>query len=691
MFNTAFLLSINVFIPLFCSIIAWGFGKRMGKAGVQQLLTSLQVFNIFLSIYNFYHLVVTSTIVKITLWDWFVIDPLWVPVQFNFGSLNVSMLTLVSIIGALVYIYSIDYMRNDPFLLKFWSYICLFQFFMFILVISDNLILLIVGWEGIGLCSYLLIGFWFTRNAANKAAMKAMVINSIGDSCLLSAIALLMNTYQTTNFDCLMVLAAANPTISFSMFFGIYEISINTLICSFLLVAVMSKSAQIGLHIWLSDAMEGPTPVSALIHAATMVTAGIFLVMRLSGLFELAPSVLTAMTLLGSSTALIAGTMALAQHDIKKIIAFSTCSQLGYMLFCCGISNYNVAFFHLITHAFFKALLFLTAGAVIHSLGGEQDIRRMGGLAKILPLTYTMMLIGSLALSGFPFLAGFYSKDLILELSMVTPFIEGKVSSIFLFLSTILTAFYSTRLIYYVFLTDSNVPKPLYKHLHEMGYVMAISLFSLAFGSIFVGYILKDLFVGLGSDFFMDSFYILPENTKFLRMAEFELSFAYKVQALILSLFGILLALILYLNESVRIFFLNTFKLNPNFYNIYSFFSNKWYFDKVYLRNFGLYFLELANKIKQSAIYIFFCDYEISIQNYNFIFAKKYTSFFQQGNISLYLIFALFFYFILGAALYLDLDFNTMQVGLYEVDELSIYYENTSIEMELAEIQSRRV
>jgi len=323
------------------------------------------------------------------------------------------MLIVVTLISSLVHLYSTEYMSHDPHLTRFMSYLSLFTFFMLILITANNFLQMFVGWEGVGLSSYLLINFWFTRIQANKSAIKAMLVNRVGDFFILLALFAIYFVFNSLDYDVVFSLVPLMTTYQITI--GNFLFSAIDLICLFLFLGAMGKSAQLGLHTWLPDAMEGPTPVSALIHAATMVTAGVFLLARCSFLFEFSPLVLNFIMLIGASTAFFASTTGLFQNDIKKVIAYSTCSQLGYMIFACGLSSYEVGIFHLSNHAFFKALLFLGAGSIIHAVSDEQDMRKMGGLKNLLPFSYSIMLIGSLALVGFPFLTGFYSKDLILE------------------------------------------------------------------------------------------------------------------------------------------------------------------------------------------------------------------------------------------------------------------------------------
>ncbi len=420
------------------------------------------------------------------------------------------MLFVVTFISTLVHLYSTEYMAEDPHLPRFMSYLSLFTFFMLILVTSNNFLQMFVGWEGVGLSSFLLINFWFTRIQANKAAMKAMIVNRVGDFFILCALFAIHYLCGSLEYDIVFSTAPYMADLSFTEL-G-YSIPVLDVICIALFLGAMGKSAQLGLHTWLTDAMEGPTPVSALIHAATMVTAGVFLLARCSFLFELSPTALVFIQYIGASTAIFAASTGLFQNDMKKVIAYSTCSQLGYMVFAAGLSNYDVSVFHLSNHAFFKALLFLAAGSVIHAVADEQDMRKMGGLKKLLPFSYSVVVIGSLALVGFPFLAGFYSKDVILEAA----FAKNTINSHFCFylgtFAAFFTAFYSTRLLYLVFLAEPNGNRVTTFGAHEPTWRMALPLFLLAIFSITVGYFTKDIFIGFGSDFWDNSIFILSQN-----------------------------------------------------------------------------------------------------------------------------------------------------------------------------------
>lgn len=406
-----------------------------------------------------------------------------------FDSLTVVMLMVVTSISCLVHLYSIAYMSSDSHSPRFLCYLSIFTFFMLMLVTGDNFIQVFLGWEGVGLSSYLLINFWCTRLQADKAAIKAMLVNRVGDFGFALGILGCYTLFQTVDFSTIFACSSLPPTRQ--SFFLPMRWNAITLICLLLLLGAVGKSAQIGLHTWLPDAMEGPTPVSALIHAATMVTAGVFLIARCSYLFENSPTALIVLSVSGATTAFLAATTGLLQNDIKRVIAFSTCSQLGYMLFACGISNYSVSVFHLLNHAFFKALLFLSSGAVIHAMSDEQDLRKMGGLASSLPFTYAMMLIGSLSLIGFPFLTGFYSKDVILELAYTKYTLSGNFAFWLGSVSVLFTSYYSFRILSLTFLVPTNSCGRDLVRRHDAPIPMAFTLILLAFGSLFVGYFAK--------------------------------------------------------------------------------------------------------------------------------------------------------------------------------------------------------
>lgn len=474
-----------LFMPLLSAIISGLFGRKIGTKGAGILTSTCISICVIVSCCIFYETVLNSSPTYIKLWRWFDSDLLITYFGLQFDSITSIMLIVITSVSALVHIYSIGYMSGDPHIPRFMSYLSLFTFLMIVLVTSDNFVQLFIGWEGVGLCSYLLINFWLTRIKANKAAMKAMLINRVGDIGLVLAMIKILDEFGALEFSTIYSIMSLNGSNLY-----VNKESV-TIICLLLFLGAVGKSAQLGLHTWLPDAMEGPTPVSALIHAATMVTAGVFLIIRSGPLFEASPLALTVVTIIGALTAFFAATTGVVQNDLKKVIAYSTCSQLGYMIMVCGLSNYSTSLFHLMNHAFFKALLFLSAGSVIHAVSDEQDMRKMGGLIKSIPFTYTMILIGSLSLMGFPYLTGFYSKDLILELTYDKYYIAfaywlGSFSAL-------LTAFYSIRLIYLTFITNTNSKKEILMGVHEPSFNIIFPLLLLAFGSIFVGYLGKEV------------------------------------------------------------------------------------------------------------------------------------------------------------------------------------------------------
>jgi NADH-ubiquinone oxidoreductase chain 5 len=446
---------------------------------------------------------------------------------------------------------------------------------MLILVTANNFLQMFVGWEGVGVSSYLLINFWFTRIQANKAAIKAMLVNRIGDFALLIAIFTIYFVFNSLDYE--IVFSLVPLAVDYKVIVMGFQIPVLDLIGIFLFLGAMGKSAQIGLHTWLPDAMEGPTPVSALIHAATMVTAGVFLLARCSYIFEFSPLSLNFVVFIGSATAFFAATTGLFQNDMKRVIAYSTCSQLGYMVFACGLSSYEVGIFHLSNHAFFKALLFLGAGSVIHAMSDEQDMRKMGGLKNLLPFSYAIMLIGSLALMGFPFLAGFYSKDVILEVSYAKYTLSGHFSFILGVLAAFSTAFYSIRLLFLVFLANPNSNKNVLLNAHEGTWRMTLPLFLLSLLSIFVGFLSKDLFIGFGTHFWGSAIFVAPQNY-LLTDIEF-LEIGYKILPLIVTLLGAFASFFLYKYQLLDYLII---KKSKSFKWFYNFFNKKWYFDKLY-------------------------------------------------------------------------------------------------------------
>ncbi len=506
--------------------------------------------------------------------DWITSGSLYVDWSLNYNMLSAIMVLLVNFISTIVHFYSVGYMHNDDRRPVFMAYLGLFTFFMLMLVTSSNLIQLFLGWEGVGLTSYLLIGFWHYKESANNAALKAFVVNRVGDFGFLLGIFAIFIIFGTVNFKEIFILVNTQETTMFN-FLGL-QFHALTLITMLLFVGAMGKSAQFGLHTWLPDAMEGPTPVSALIHAATMVTAGVFLMVLMSPLLEKSEFTKNFIMIVGALSAIFAASVAITQDDIKKIIAYSTCSQLGYMFIAIGSSAYNLAMFHLVTHAFFKALLFLGAGSVIHSMSDEQNIKRMGGLYKKIPVTYLLMLIGTLALTGFPFFSAYFSKDLILEIL----YLNGSSIKNYIFLAGVfvvfLTALYSFRLLFYVFHGLDNSDEKVSAHIHESSNIIIIPLVILAFFSIFSGLLFKDYFFGIKSISFWNDSLVNISLTVPPSLVH-EIPIYIKKLPLMNMLMGTLIAfLICVLFKNVTDF------LKKNLFYIYTFLNKKWYFDELY-------------------------------------------------------------------------------------------------------------
>ena len=494
--------------------------------------------------------------------------------RLRVDTLTAVMLVVVNTVSSLVHLYSIGYMSHDPHRPRFFAYLSLFTFMMLMLVTADNFLQLFFGWEGVGLASYLLIGFWFDKPSANAAAIKAFIVNRVGDFGFALGIFAAFWWLGSLSFDT--VFANAPALVGKSMHFLWLNADALTVICCLLFVGAMGKSAQFLLHTWLPDAMEGPTPVSALIHAATMVTAGVFMVARLSPLFEHAPFALEVVIFFGAVTAFFAATVGLVQNDIKRIIAYSTCSQLGYMFVALGAGAYSVGIFHLFTHAFFKALLFLGAGSVIHAVSNEQDIRRMGGLAKMIPLTYTMMLIGTLALTGFPFTAGYYSKDAIIEAAFASHHLLAPAASITLILAAFMTSFYSWRLVFKVFHGPSHMSEDVEHHVHESPPVMTVPLIALSVGALTAGIAATYYFTGHGySEFWRSALFMNPDNQVLHDMHEVPHLLIYAPT--IAMALGFALAWLFYIKRPDL-----PADLAASQPLLYNFILNKWYFDELY-------------------------------------------------------------------------------------------------------------
>jgi proton-translocating NADH-quinone oxidoreductase chain L len=584
------MLLVFTFLPLFSFFSIWISELILGKQKAVLIATHLYIIIFVLGLVSFLNVCVFGEFHYLTLGTWVNCGLIIINWGFTFDTLSVSMLLMVGIVSGSVHFYAVGYMKEDPCLVRFISYLSLFTFFMFILVTGDNFIQLFLGWEGIGLCSYLLISFWNTRIQANKSALKALIVNRMGDFGFICGSLLIFYFFRTLDFSIIFILAPFFKDVSL-VIVG-YQFKSLDIICFFLFVGSMGKSAQIGLHTWLPDAMEGPTPVSALIHAATLVTAGIFLVIRCSPLFEFSKTILIFIMFVGGLTAFFAATIAISQDDIKKVIAYSTCSQLGYMVFICGLSEYNLSMFHLVNHAFFKALLFLSAGSVIHSISGEQDLRRFGKLTKFIPFTYSVMLIGFLALAGFPFLSGFYSKDLILEITFSKHLLGSTFSYWLGSVSAGLTAFYSFRVLYYTFWSQANLFKYYLRNIHELPRNMAFALVVLSIGTLFSGYFLKDAFVGIGTTFWGNSIYKWDVYNIGLDFEHIPLGI--KNIPLVFSLSGIFIGITLstfcdfYKKFTVKKAHKKVVVNYPQYFiNMLWFFFNKWYFDYVYNYYFG--------------------------------------------------------------------------------------------------------
>ena len=570
-----FMYLLIIAFPLLGSLFAGFFGRLLGFRGAAVITIGCILMSAFLSILAFYEVALSGSPCSIQFAPWFISELFNASWGFYFDSLTVVMLFVITSISSLVHIYSLSYMEHDPHLPRFMCYLSIFTFFMLMLVTADNFLQMFFGWEGVGLASYLLINFWFTRLQASKASIKAMLVNRVGDFGLALGIMALFYVFKTVDFAT--VFACAPYMAGTKFLFCNFEFDALTCICILLFIGAVGKSAQLGLHTWLPDAMEGPTPVSALIHAATMVTAGVFMIARCSPLFEYAPKALVIVAFLGAMTSFFAATTGVVQNDLKRVIAYSTASQLGYMVFVCGLSQYSVGVFHLMNHAFFKALLFLSAGSVIHALSDEQDMRKMGGLVQLLPFTYSMMSIGSLALVGFPFLTGFYSKDVILEVAYAKYTISGNFSYFFGCIVVLLTSYYSFRLLFLTFLAPTAAYKSSMKKVHDAPLLMASTLILLAFGSIFVGYLAKDMMIGLGTDFWSNALFVLPQNSVLLESEYIPQS--QKFVPLIFTLVGAISAYIININA---VFASYSFKVTESGRNLYIFLNKRWFFDKVY-------------------------------------------------------------------------------------------------------------
>lgn len=562
---------VLVFSPAIGALLAGLFGRWLGDRGAQLITCGFMVLSALCATIGLF-LYLGEPAFKVPLLRWIDVGGFEAEWALRVDTLSTVMMFVVSFVSCFIHIYSIGYMAGDPSVPRFMSYLSLFTFAMLMLVTSDNLLQLYFGWEGVGVASYLLIGFWYTRDSACAAAIKAFVVNRVGDFGLALGVALCFLLFDSIQFD--VIFAGAQERAHEIVYaFGL-EVHALTLMCVLLFIGAMGKSAQLGLHTWLPDAMEGPTPVSALIHAATMVTAGVFLVARFSPVFEFAPSALALVTIIGAATAFFAATVGLTQFDIKRVIAYSTCSQLGYMFFACGVGAYAAGIFHLVTHAFFKALLFLGAGSVIHAMSGEQDMRKMGGLAAKIKFTYAMMWIGTLALVGFPGTAGFFSKDAILEAAWAS----HNAFHLFAFWlglgAAVLTAFYSGRLMFLTFHGESRADHEVSAHVHESPLVMLVPLAVLAVGALMGGWLGSGMLDPEGR-FWGGAIFIGPENHVLHAMHDVPL--LVKLAPTLAMVLGLGLAWLFYIARPEwpeRV----ARTLRP----LYLFLYNKWYFDELY-------------------------------------------------------------------------------------------------------------
>lgn len=595
-----------VFIALINFLIIGCFGRFIGKKGTIIITLFNIFFGFFISIFIFFEVSISHSICHFKILDWVKIGELVLSFGFFFDTITATMCLVVFTISSLVHFYSIGYMSEDPHFIRFLSFLSLFTFFMILVVTADNFIQLFFGWECVGLASYLLINFWYTRIEANISGLKAIIVNKIGDLAII--LGLLGIYFLTKSFDYIFVfnyISMFNANLSEFLFksenFFFFKFNLIAFINIMLLIGVIAKSAQIGLHTWLVDAMEGPTPVSALLHAATMVTVGVFCLIRCNPIFNQTTFILYYIAIIGAITALFGAIVGLLQNDIKRIIAYSTCSQLGYMILSCGLTHYEAALYHLTNHAFFKALLFLTAGGIIHALNGKQDIREMGGMVNIQPILYISFFIGSFALMGLPFFSGFYSKDFIIEFTFVNNILFGNELYIFGIIAALFTAMYSGRLIFLVFFSK---PKTVIKinlmNLHKLGIYIYIPLFILSIFSIYSGWLLKESFIGIGTDFFEGP--ILINHNRFFQLLVIDLeniSYFIKIIPNFLTVFGIIISIFIfcYMHTDYYDFYYNIKKKTFNNSNII--FQKKLFFDIIY----NNFFVNLSFFISYDILY----------------------------------------------------------------------------------------
>ena len=576
--------SAVVFLPFLAALVVGLFGRRIGDKGSQLITCGAMVLAAILAWIVFFDVAVGGNWRTTVLFTWVESGSFAFDWALRMDTLSAVMFIVVTTVSAVVHLYSVGYMHHDKSIPRFMAYLSLFTFFMLMLVTADNLVQLFFGWEGVGLASYLLIGFWYERPSANAAAMKAFIVNRVGDVAFALGIFGVFVLTGSVEFDAIFAVMEANKDAVLS-FLG-WEFHALTILSVLLFIGACGKSAQLGLHTWLPDAMEGPTPVSALIHAATMVTAGVFLVCRMSPMIEYSDTALAIITVVGASTAFFAATIGLTQNDIKRVIAYSTCSQLGYMFFAAGVSAYPAAMFHLMTHAFFKALLFLGAGSVIHAMSDEQDMRRMGGLYKLIPITYAFMWIGSLALMGIGIpgtgigFAGFHSKDIVLEAAYAAHSAVGGYAFWLGLAAAFMTAFYSSRLLFMTFHGTPRCDEQTLAHVHESPKIMWVPLLVLVAGSFLAGALGYGVFVGDSyEEFWKEAIFILPTHTA-LEDAH-HVPFWVKASPLVVGLLGIGSAWYIYLKAPG-----SAARIAGVFPALYRFSLNKWYFDELYDRIF---------------------------------------------------------------------------------------------------------
>jgi len=558
-----------LFLPLVGAIFAGLFGRFAGPRPCEVITTTLVLITALLSWLAFYQVAIGGEEQRIELLRFITSGDLKAVWSLRIDTLTAVMLVVVTTVAGLVHLYSIGSMEEDPHRPRFFAFLSLFTFAMLALVTADDFVQLFFGWEGVGLASYLLIGFWYHKPSANAAAIKAFIVNRVGDFGFALGIFAIFTLFNSVQYDT--VFASAPDHVGETMQFLAWRVDALTLICLLLFMGAMGKSAQFLLHTWLPDAMEGPTPVSALIHAATMVTAGVFMVARLSPLFELAPIALGFVAIVGATTAFFAATVGLVQTDIKRVVAYSTCSQLGYMFAAEGVGAYGAGMFHLFTHASFKALLFLGAGAVIHALHHEQALRRMGALRKVLPFTWAMMLIGTLSLTGFPFTAGFVSKDAIIEATYAAHSWVGNYAFVLTLIAAMLTSFYSWRLMFLAFEGKPREPKEVLAHAHEPPWTMGVPLVLLALGALLLGGLFAHLFIGGGQTEFWRGSLVTHAG------AHHEVPLWVMLAPTIAMTLGLATAWYFYIRNP-----LVPFGLAKRFRRSHAFLLNAWYFDALY-------------------------------------------------------------------------------------------------------------